>query len=298
MAAFRQCDFFLLRYVPDVVKGEFVNVGVVLLEEAAGDGGPSTGPGQAPSAGSGQVFTDVRFTRDWRRVRCLDPEVDIALLESYEGELRRLLRSRAPEIINYRGPMSRREWLLGLMQESFSGALELAPMSAVLTESPAAELGKLAQAYLEQARRAATREATGRRAIYNAMRDAFVSAGVWELPQMRKDIAAAQYTAGDPLKIDCGYRANGVVHMFHAVSLATDVNAAKVLAFSYPTMRDGILRGEDATSSMTAITEDGLDLDDEGVAFALATLQNSDIAVARVSEMPQIAEQARVELRL
>ena len=290
MAAFRQCDFFLLRYVPDVVKGEFVNVGVVLLEEADGEGGLSTS--------SGQAFTDVRFTRDWRRVRCLDPEVDIALLESYEGELRRLLQSRAPEIINYRGPMSRREWLLGLMQESFSGALELAPMSAVLTESPAAELGKLAQAYLEQARRAATREATGRRAIYNAMRDAFVSAGVWELPQMRKDIAAAQYTAGDPLKVDCGYRANGVVHMFHAVSLATDVNAAKVLAFSYPTMRDGILEAESAMSDMTAVTEEGLDLADEGVAFALATLQGSDIAVARVSEMPQIAERARMELRV
>ena len=310
MAGFKQCDFFLLRYVPDVVKGEFVNVGVVLLEEAGG--GTATSSGRAPSAGSGQVFTDVRFTRDWRRVRCLDPEVDIALLESYEGELRRLLQSHAPEIINYRGPMSRREWLLGLMQESFSGALELAPMSAVLTESPAAELGKLAQAYLEQARRAATREATGRRAIYNAMRDAFVTAGVWELPQMRKNIAAAQYTAGDPLKIDCGYRvptlssvaaddkggAPSVVHMFQAVSLATDVNAAKVLAFSYPTMRDGILEAESAMSDLTAITEDGLDFDDEGVAFALATLQGSDIAVARVSEMPQIAERARVELRL
>ena len=49
MAQFRQCEFFLLRYVPDVVKGEFVNLGVVLLEE--GDNG----------------FTDVRFLRDWRR---------------------------------------------------------------------------------------------------------------------------------------------------------------------------------------------------------------------------------------
>jgi Protein of unknown function (DUF3037) len=280
MADLKQCDFFLLRYVPDVVKGEFVNVGVVLLEH--GDGG----------------FTDVRFTRDWRRVRCLDPEVDIALLESYERELRRLLQSRAPEIINYRGPMSRREWLLALMQESFSGALELAPMSAVLTESPAVELGKLAQAYLETARRAAAREATGRRAIYNAMRDAFVNAGLWELPLMRKDIAAAQYTPGDPMKIDCGYRGNGTVHMFHAVSLATDVNAAKVLAFSYPTLRDGIMKGEAAMSDMTAVTEDGLDLKDEGVAFALATLQKSDIEIARVSEMPQIAERARVELRL
>jgi len=96
MASLRQCEFFLLRYVPDVVKGEFVNVGVVLLEQ--GDGG----------------FTDVRFTRDWRRVRCLDPEVDIELLESYESELRRLLQSRLPEVINYRGPMSRREWLLAM----------------------------------------------------------------------------------------------------------------------------------------------------------------------------------------
>src|SRR5271165_7552718 len=297
MADFKQCDFFLLRYVPDVVKGEFVNVGVVLLENASGEG-PSIGPGQAPSTSSEQVFTGVRFTHDWRRVRCLDPEVDIELMESYEGELRRLLQSRAPEIINYRGPMSRREWLLALMQESFSGALELAPMSAVLTESPGAELGKLAQAYLEAERRGAQREATGRRAIYNAMRDAFVNAGIWELPQMRKEIAAAQYTPGDPLKIDCGYRANGTVHMFHAVSLVTDVNAAKVLAFSYPTLRDGVLRGEQAISDMTAITEDGLDLDDEGVAFALATLQTSEIAVARVSEMPQIAERARVELKL
>lgn len=280
MAALRQCDFFLLRYVPDVVKGEFVNVGVVLLEN--GDGG----------------FTGVRFARDWRRVRFLDPEVDISLMESYEAELRRLLQSHAPEIINYRGPMSRREWLLALMQESFSGALELAPMSGVLTESPATELGVLAQAYLESPRRAATREAGGRRAIYNAMRDAFVNAGVWELPQMRKEIAAAQYTPGDPLKIDCGYRANGVVHMFHAVSLATDVNAAKVLAFSYPGLQDGIVRSEGAITDMTAVTENSLDLQDEGIAFALATLQNSAIAVAPVSQMPQLAEQAGVELKL
>ena len=106
MAKYKNCEFFLIRYVPDIVKGEFVNIGVVLLED--GDCG----------------FTDVRFTHDWRRVRCADPDVDIELLESYEEELRRLLRSRMPEIINYRGPISRREWLLAQMEQSFSGALE------------------------------------------------------------------------------------------------------------------------------------------------------------------------------
>src|SRR5277367_3836984 len=161
MAAFKQCDFFLLRYVPDVVKGEFVNLGVVLLEE--GDGG----------------FTDVRFLRDWRRVRGLDPEADIELLESYEAELRRLLQSRAPEIINYRGPMSRRDWLLAQIRDSFSGALDITPMSAVLTESPQAELGKLAQMYLESERHA-QRAQSGRRIIYTAMRDAFEHVGVWQ----------------------------------------------------------------------------------------------------------------------
>ena len=113
--------------MPDAVKGEFVNLGVVLLEE--GDNG----------------FTDVRFLRDWRRLRGLDPEADIELLERYEAELRRLLQSHEREVINYREPMSRREWLLAQMQQSFSGALEITPMTAVLTESPQAEIGKLAQ---------------------------------------------------------------------------------------------------------------------------------------------------------
>src|SRR5271165_1678739 len=113
MADLRHCEFFLLRYVPDAVKGEFVNLGVVLLEE--GENG----------------FTDLRFIHDWRRVRGLDPEADVELLESYEAELRRLLQSRAPEVIDYRGDMSRREWLLSQMEQSFSGALEIAPMNAV-----------------------------------------------------------------------------------------------------------------------------------------------------------------------
>jgi len=281
MAELRQCEFFVLRYVPDAVKQEFVNLGVVLLETG------ETG------------FTGVRFLRDWRRVRGLDPEADVALLESYERELQALLASRAAEVINYRGPMSRREWLLDLMQQSFSGAVELTPMQAVLTESPQAELGVLARAYLESERRA-QREPAGRRAIYNAIRSAFEQAGVWDLPQMRKEIAVAEYVPGDPLKIDCGYllKEPRVVRMYHAVALADDINAAKVLAFTYPGLRLAVKKSEGVDSSLTAITEDGLDLRDPAIAFALATLQERNIEVAPVGRMPQIAERARAELKL
>src|SRR6202451_1074900 len=105
MANLRQCEFFVLRYVPDVVKGEFVNIGVVLLESGEGE----------------ETFTDLRLTRDWRRVRCIDPDADIGLLEALEQELRSKLQSRVPEIINYRGPLSRREWLLDQIETSWAG---------------------------------------------------------------------------------------------------------------------------------------------------------------------------------
>ena len=278
MAELKQCEVYLLRYVPDAVKDEFVNLGVVLLETGEGDG----------------LFTDVRFTRDWRRVRCLDPEADVELLESFEEEIRRMLQSRATEVINYRGPMSRRDWLLRLLEDGLSNTLQITPAKAVLTESPQKELGELAQMYLESASHA-RRAQSGRRVIYAAMREAFEHEGVWAL--MRTQIAAAQYAhKGDPLKIDCGSRPNGVIKMFQAVSLETDVDAAKVLAFSYPALREGLRRAENAGSELTAVVEDGLNREDDAVGFALATLAASEIRVAAVSEMPGYAERARVEM--
>ena len=64
MAEKRKLEFFLLRYVPDAVKGEFVNIGLVMFELGASSAG----------------FADVRFTKDWRRVRCLDPQANTDLL--------------------------------------------------------------------------------------------------------------------------------------------------------------------------------------------------------------------------
>ena len=280
----RQCEFFLLRYVPDAVKDEFVNLGVVLYE-----------PGKAGSVQAG--FADVRFTRDWRRVRCLDPDVDVEMLEALEREIRERLAEGG----------NSREWLLSRMEDSFSNAIRLTPAKAVLAESPQAEMENLAQLYLERTRRG--RAVSGRQALFGRMRNEFERHGVWQF--MRKGIAVAEYThRGDPLKIDCGYapqkngaggtppRADGRVKLFHAISLEADVNSAKVLAFSFPHLRAGIQRIEQAQAELTAIVEDDLDRDDESIGFALTTLKAQDITVASLADMPRIAERARMELRL
>ena len=69
----RACEFHLLRYVPDAVRNEYVHIGVILREQGGGEGAAIPEPAR------------VQFTRDWRRVRCLDPEADTALLEGMES---------------------------------------------------------------------------------------------------------------------------------------------------------------------------------------------------------------------
>jgi hypothetical protein len=131
------------------------------------------------------------------------------------------------------------------------------------------------------------------------MQSAFEAEGVWNDSRFFKNRRVEQYTrAGDPLKIDCGYTPNGTVKLFHAVSLATDPDSAKVLAFSFPQLADGIARADKKKSELTAVTEDALDQQDESTAFALETLTKSKIKIVAVTEMDRVAKLAREELRV
>jgi hypothetical protein len=265
MATKQQCRFFLLRWVPDAVKNEFINIGLVLL--------PGTG---AP---------ELRFTEDWSRVRCLDPAADIELLENLQVELRAQLREE-------REP---RELLLRRIQDSFSNSLQSTGAIACLADSPAAEADALARIYLEHPPRSQTRDKSARQVLFQTMRDEFDRAGVWGL--MNKSISVARYTrSGDPLKIDCGYSAGGKVKMFHALTLESDVNSAKVLAFSYPRLAEGIYKAEGAEATLTAIVEDDPERNSETAGFARETLEQHRIAVASLSQMPAIALAAAHEL--
>jgi Protein of unknown function (DUF3037) len=221
-----QCEFSLVRYVPDPVKNEFVNIGVILREAARPDA------------------SMVRFTKDWARVRCVDPDADIEMLEAMEAEMRR----RLIEANTHTAP------LMKTIEDSFSHQLQMTEPKACLAENIAAEMDQLMQLYVEPHRRKARQALSGRQAIARSMRMHFEHAGVWDL--MRKRIAASAYTRpGDSLKIDCGYRPNGTIRMFHAVSLTSDVELAKVLAFSAPSLRSGVTRVENAELELTAVVE-------------------------------------------
>jgi hypothetical protein len=260
-----KCNFFLLRYVPDAVKNEFVNVGLVLLPQA----------GEA----------ELRFTRDWSRVKCLDPQADLELLEAMEGDLREKLRTMNGD----------RDFILRKIQDSFSNALQPSEFKACAAASPAAEADELARLYLERRRPRQPREAGARQAILAAMRQGFESAGVWRA--MRKEIPVADYTRrGDPLKLDCGYSPNGTVKLFHALGVAADANAAKVLAFSFPPLAEGVRKKEGKQAQLTAVVEDDLDRDEEHVGFAVEILVQQGINVAPLAQMASLAALAAREM--
>jgi hypothetical protein len=129
------------------------------------------------------------------------------------------------------------------------------------------------------------------------MRTAFERAGAWRL--MRKRIVAAQYTqAGDLLKLDCGYR-NGRVRLFQAVSLESDVEGAKGLAYSANALREGIARVEGAELELTAIVEKvSMVSEEEQYRFGVSVMEREAIRVLTVADLDRVAETAKRELHL
>jgi hypothetical protein len=279
------CEFFLIQYVPDVVKGEFVNIGVV-LREAAG-----RGEGARPQ-------TQIRFTRNWARVRCLDADADLELLEALEQDLPKRLQME----MSTQDPKD----AFGFFQETLSNSLQITEPKATLAENMTAEMDQLMQLYVEPLKVAKVKEERGRAFIgrarlQRAMQTEFRNAGVWN--QMWQRIPASRYTrAGDPLRIDCGYRKNELAHLFQAVSLTGDVESAKSLAFSMDALRAGVKREETAELDFAAVVEPLRSVaepgseEEECYLFGKETMERQQIRVLTISDLSRTAETARLEL--
>ena len=147
----RACEFHLLRYVPDVVRNEYVHIGVILREQGS------------------REAAEVRFTRDWRRVRCLDPDADTALLEGMETELRRRFKEEPDGN------------LMRLLREALSLSVQMTESKAYLAESLPAGMDELMKMYVDPPPREHMPRLCGRAAIQARMGAVVERAGGWEL---------------------------------------------------------------------------------------------------------------------
>jgi SOS regulatory protein LexA len=118
MAEKRQLELYLLRFLPHALRDDFVTVGVLLLETGGG-------------------FAEVRFTRDWRMLQCVAPDVELEWFDMVEREIRGQL-----------GNLKRREELMQLMTSRFGTLMDVAPTKALLAEDPVKEMEVLSSIYL------------------------------------------------------------------------------------------------------------------------------------------------------
>jgi hypothetical protein len=274
MAEKHKLEYFLLRYVPNAVREEFVNIGLVMTEADRDGGG----------------FAGVHFTQEWRRARCLDPNVDVEMLEALGRDVQRRLQDAQQKAV-----------LLHEMMESYSNTVQLSTMGHCVAADPEKELRELAVKLVEAPRielpgteRAA--RTVGRKWIHAEMGREFRSAGIWDL--LEKDVPASPYTnTADDFTFDFAYAVSGEVKLFHAVSLVEKIKEAESFAFRVAKIGPNMARLRKMTPRFTAVVEDSFDREDAAVISALALMKDEEIRVARLQEMPGIAEVARRELR-
>ena len=186
--------------------------------------------------------------------------------------------------------------LLRRMEDSFSGVVQVSAVMPTLTESAAVEeIEDGDRMFLESPKLRRIREPAGRQKILETMRGEFQKVGVLAL---LSTVPAEPYTkAGDPFEFDFGYRFEGEIKLFHAVSMRASIDAAVTLAARYPKIMPAMAQMTGAAPILCAVVEDELDRGRSEIGFALEMMEESRIRISTTAEMAGIAEVAKMELR-
>jgi hypothetical protein len=121
----RQFEFFLVRYVPNPVRAEFVNIGVILHDLESIEG-----------------TAVIRITRNWNRVLCIDPEADTEMLEALEEDINSQFAEGNESV----------KVLLSALQQQLSNSLQISEPNITLGANLTVETDRLMVMYVEPQR--------------------------------------------------------------------------------------------------------------------------------------------------
>ena len=264
----KECRYFLVRYVPDVVKQEFINIGLFLYCPA-------------------ERFLDCVFTDDWRRVSRFHAHADTEFLRDLQSHFEQRIREHETDL----------EGFVRELHESYSNLIQLSPLRTCLASDLGAQLQQLFARHVGVAA-AAPRKQDTRMRIKQRLSQSLRAAGVLGHPLFEKDIPAAQWTGpGDPFLFDFGYKPparpgkrNGSSKLIHTLSLEKDATLVEALKWTF----DRVL--EKAPCYLTVGHEADPDLANPAVRFSQDVLQHRQIRLVPVSGFDAYAQSVRVEL--
>jgi len=256
--------YHVIRYVPNLIRDEWVNIGVVIHD---------------PVAGKFRVRL-IEEEAEYARVRRLHPAAD-----------EKVLRGVAPlledSLGEHRGDLA--EWVAKL-DRALSTSVQFSPQTGLLADDIDAEVDRLYSSQVAPARvRAATAGvAETRSGIRAGANQVFRIAGLW--PKLERSVRVDKFTySGDPLRLDYSYRRNGTQGFIHSLALTRDPAQAKVLAYTADAIRSKFEKTE-----FIAITE--VEPHPEGNdrhKFVTGLFEKEKIQIVPLSRLPAWAHQMR-----
>jgi len=267
----KPCSFFLLRYAPDPVRNEVLNIGVFL---------------HYPE----EKYLGCVLTDDFRPIKRLHPQADLELLRALQQHFDEEIDRRGDDLDAY----------VREMQESYSNLIQVSDPRPCLLADPQAEIQSLFVRYVGTPSGGASPEDTRLR-IKQRLTAALVRAGAWD--RLEKRIPAEQWTSrGDPFVFDFGYRlmTNGAkpeaprsphsrVKLIHALSLKRDTMLATKLVFTMNQVR------KSEPADLTAVVDAPADAGSPAALYAQNLLEENGIAIQPLAGIDDFAQSVSSE---
>ena len=208
----RAFAYRILRYTPNLVRDEWLNIGVLLF---------------APETGERRLKL-IEEQDELNRVRRLHPQADESLLLRLRDDLEDRFQSA-----NGKG-QNGSDWqaLLAKWDETLSNALQLSPQKGTLAQDLDLELERLYGDHVAMRRAPSRFGAPGSRAqMRSYCQQVFRHASLWE--RIGKRVPVTQFTfPGDPFRFDYSYRRNGTHGFVHTLPVRRAPGETKNLAYT------------------------------------------------------------------
>jgi hypothetical protein len=201
-----------------------VNIGILLFDPASGR----------------LVQRLVEEPAEFARVRRLHPAADEELLRRLSDDFASQSATAGRNTLTY----------ISRLDQTLSNTVQLSPQKGLLAEDLEAELDRLYHDHVEVPRQGRSAEDVAtRNGIRARANQVFRGTGIW--PRLERRLRVDEFTyAGDPLRLDYGYRRNGTRGFLQALSLSRDPGQAKVLSFTADAIREKL-----AHTEFVAVTE-------------------------------------------
>lgn len=248
----RAFTYRLLRYVPNLVRDEWVNIGVLIFDSETGE----------------RRLRMIEDQGEFARVLRLHPSADQAVLRG----LREHLESRFDSVEGYNGSSIDWQEVLAKWDSTLAEAVQFAQPKGLLGGDLDEELERLYTDHVTP-QKAWRVGAPGSRAyIRKYCSQVWKQAQLWG--KLEKSVRVAEYTfPGDPMRIDYSYRRNGTRGCVQTLSVSRAPSDCKLYAYT----AERIAARAPFASEFTAVTDLALQDNNERHRFVSDTLRDAGI---------------------